>query len=863
MDWVNAALLLVAVPLAAWLWWVQRRSVHPMPTFRRRLLLATRTAAVLLVLLSLANPAFERSTGRRAVVMVLDQSASQGVSGVEAGLEIAGELLAAQEDDVVVGFVAAGGTPAVLRSPSASRAPIPAESAEDDGWGADTDLAAAVRLACGLFPPGHERRLVLLSDGMQTRGRLTDAARAAAAAGVTIDAFPVAGEVRPDVRVVQLRPSRTRSHEGATIELKALLQTSAACTAQVRLFENGIEVAARQAELTAAEDASLAFERTPAEAGLHRYRLLVETAAPDVIPENNEALAFVDVRGKPLFLYVEGEPGEAHYLADSMAREGLRLHVRPPEAIPQDIQALAGYDGLILSDVPAHKLSGTQMELIHDYVEQLGGGFIMVGGSKSFGVGGYYRTPIEDVLPVKMKSPDTEEQHATALALVIDRSGSMSGQKIQLCRSAAIATVELLSRKDYIGVVAFDSRAHWVVSLRRVDSPSAISRQIATINAGGGTNVYPGMFTAYNAMLQTKAKVKHMIVLSDGHTAGSDYLALAGRIKSAGITVSTVAVGAGADAGLLQGIAAAGGGEYYHTFDPASIPRIFTQDTMAHSGKLLREDPFKPVQAERHAMLKGWDAAAAPPLMGYVRTRPKATAQIPLVTDLNDPLLAHWRFGLGKVTAFTSDCKSRWASLWLAGWQEGYSQFWGQLLREAARLPQGQLMDLHIEERGRGLDLCVDLLEDAAHFRNEADVEADVYLVPQHSLGSSMRHLANLQLEQSGPGRYTTTFTPDEPGIYLVRARSGANMVSAGAVHNLSGESAAGKVNHKLLETACGLTGGRVLDSKTRELSRSRPQTAALVELDRLILKLFVLLFLLDVIIRRWDHLRPRRPNSG
>ena len=302
--------------------------------------------------------------------------------------------------------------------------------------------------------------------------------------------------------------------------------------------------------------------------------------------------------------------------------------MRAPGAFPRTLQELAGYDGVVVSDVPAHQFSDESMSLIRDYVEQLGGGFVMVGGQNSFGVGGYYRTPIEDVLPVRMKAPDREERYATALALVIDRSGSMGGQKIELCKSAAISTVELLAKKDYITVVSFDSSARLIVPITKASSRATITSQISALNSGGGTNIMPGMTAAQQELGKVKAKVKHMIVLTDGHSGGGGYQQLAATLRGSGVTVSTVAVGQGAAGQLLQTIAAAGGGKFYQTADPTSIPKIFTQDAMVHMGKLIREESFLPKQVERHPMLKGIAATEAPALLGYVTTNRKATAQI-------------------------------------------------------------------------------------------------------------------------------------------------------------------------------------------------------------------------------------------
>ncbi len=852
MDWANPWVLALALPVAAFIWWAGQRSFHPMSPRRRRVLLIVRSACVALALLALAGPALRRSTSDRAAIFVMDHSRSQGAAGMRAAYERANELAAGLPGGTHVGFVSAGESTVVRAMPSRSRDRAEPDEALIETGGAQTDLASAVALARGLFPPGAARRLVLVTDGVETRGDLESAAREAAVSGIVIDAVPVAGAPRPDARVVKLVASRSRLHEGASVTLTAEVESSLAGSGRIRLFENGIEVESRELTLAVGKRKGVSFRCTPTDRNLYTYLVRVEGFEGDAIPENDSALALVDVRGRPTALYVEGEPGEAAYLVDAMEREGISLHVRPPEAIPETLQELAGYDAVIISDVPAPKITARAMSLLRDYVELLGGGFLMIGGENSFGVGGYYRTPIEDVLPVKMKSPDVEERASVALALVLDRSGSMSGQKIEICKSAAVATAELLTPKDYLGVVAFDSSPTWIVPMTRLTSRARVAGQIATISSGGGTCIYPAMATARQALSSVNAKVKHMIVLTDGRTSGAGYETLSAQLRSEGVTVSTVGVGASAASQLLQAMAAAGGGQFYFTSDPTTIPRIFTQDTMVHMGRLIREEPFVPRQVERHPMLKGWKAAGAPSLLGYVKTTRKATAQVPLVTDIGDPLLAHWRFGLGKVTAFTSDCKSRWSALWITGW-EGYSQFWAQVIRETAREPQGSRMDIRLEEAGGRASIAVDVLEDAANYANDVEVASDVFFVPASSIGSAMKRVSGSVLEQEGPGRYRGEFLPERPGVYLVRARAGAEMVSAGLVHNISAEAAAGRVNAPLLAKVASLTGGKVL-GPSDPLPPAGRGRARYVELAPLLLRLFIIAFLADLAIRRWEN---------
>lgn len=856
LDWEHPWLLLLALPALAWLLWADAESSQPMENWRKRALLMTRALLVLVVIVALASPARVETSSEPAAVLVIDDSRSMGEAGAAAARQAAETLRQQWPRQVQVGAVTAGATPQLIAPPT------PGEAAwswpDPPALGAQTNLSAAVSLAEGLFPAGVSRHVVVISDGEENRGQLLETARRAAAAGLRLHTVAVAGEARPDARISSLGASQTRVTEGASVELTVTIESSLSGPAQVKLFENGLLAAEQSVTLAPGEALTTTFARTLDEAGARTFRAVLEGAEGDTLPENNEALVLIDVRGRPLLLYVEGEAEEAHYLTTAMEPMGLRLHVRTPQTMPQTLRELNAYDAIILSDVPAHQLSETWMAALRDYVGQLGGGLVMIGGRQSFGVGGYYRTPVEELLPVKLQAPDQEEQQSSALALVMDRSGSMAGQKIEFVKSAAIATAELLTAKDYLGVYAFDSTVHTVVPMTKVPASGggSFANAIRTLGAGGGTNIQPGMTKARDDLVGVQAKLKHMIVLTDGQTEGSGYEALAASIRNQGITISTVAIGQGAYQTLLSSIAAAGGGQAYQTLDPASITRIFTQDTMIHTGRLIREEAFTPQRVERHPMLKDWDDFQPPPLLGYVKTNRKATSQIPLVTDLGDPLLAHWRYGLGKATAFTSDCKSRWSAAWIGGWP-GYSRFWAQVLRETARPPQGHQMDLNLTHEGDVTVAEVQLLEDAGTFKNNAQVEAEVFFAPSSSVGSAMQSLGVFPMRQTGPGRYRTHFRPDEPGVYLVRARSGAQMVSAGEVHNPSAEAATGRVNEALLQEAAALTGGTFVPlGATPSLSLEAKAVANYVELWPWLLTLFLPLCVLDLLLRRWEHVR-------
>jgi len=851
MDWQYPHLLFLLLPATAVLGWIASRSRHPMSPGRRRAWLAVRAAMAALAILALASPAWVERTTRQSVVFVLDHSASLGEGG-RSRVDAAAEAIRRQlPGNTRVGAVSVARRATVLLAPEGNR-PIPEDASPSETAG--TNLARGLGLAAALFPSGAARHVVLLSDGEETEGSVEAAAREAAIQGIRIHVLPMAGDPRPDVRLVRLTPSQPSVSEGATVELEAVVQSSLEGRGLLRLFENGIEVDRRDLDLSVGQGLTVSFSRSPERRNIYHYRATLEGfGSRDSLLENNEAEAVVDVRGEPLFLFVEREPAEAKFLVQAMAREGLRLDVRAPSGIPTEAQEIAGYDAILFSDVPAHDVGEARMTAIRTYVEQLGGGFIMIGGPRSFGMGGYQRTPVEEMLPVKLRGADQEERQSSALALVIDRSGSMAGEKLEISKAAAIATADLLEDQDYLGVYAFDSGAHPVLPMTQVGPAGDLGNRISLLSSGGGTNLHPALSLARQELNAVNAKIKHMIVLTDGQTTGQGYTTLATECQAEGITISTVAIGSGAHISLLQAIAAAGGGKSYVTMDPSAITRIFTQDTLTHTGRLLREDPFRPRMAEAHPMLRDWPVASAPPLLGYIRTRPKPIAQIPLLTESGDPLLAHWHFGAGKVTAFTSDCKSRWAALWLDGW-DGFTRFWSQVLRHTARPPQSRNMDLRLMTTGETVTLTVDLLEDAGTRRNNAEVEAEIHFVPAQSLGAALRPFAKPVFEQRGSGLYEASFRPDQPGAYLVRAMAGNDQVSAGHIHRPLAEIATGQADEERLRRVADLTGGRFLASAGDGLPWDGAGVGRHVELWPHLLTAFVFLCVADVLIRRWEN---------
>ncbi len=854
MDWESPLWLLAAPPALLFLLWAEQGSAHPMGPGRRRVLLLLRGLTVLLALLALAGPARVRRGEGKALGLVLDASQSLGREGLQAVLDEARRLRGELGAEGAPFAVLAGGEPRALDPAALTNAAEMEKltTAWQEQHGARTDYAAALELAETLFPPGVGREIVLIGDGFETHGDALAQARRLAARGGRTHVLGVAGPPIPDVRVLSLTPNRARIQEGATVELATRVEATTDATALLKLYENGIEVERRAVELKAGAAKEERFQRSPEHRDIFSYRIVVESGAEDSLPGNNEALAVVDVRGRMRLLYLDTDTVEGQYLPQAMRKEGMELDWRQPANIPSRVDELAGYDAVVLAEVTAAQLGEPAMAALREYVDKLGGGLVMLGGPSSFGVGGYFKTPLEEVLPVRLRAPDEEEKQSAAVALVLDRSGSMAGEKLEMAKSAAIATAEVLSRNDHLGVYAFDSEVKVIAPMTRLTSVTTVAGQIGALTTGGGTNLEPAFQAAREALRRVKTRVKHMIIMTDGQTAGSGYETVAAACRAEGMTISAVALGEGAHAGLLQAIAAAGGGQSYTTLTPEGITRIFTQDTLMHTGRMLREEPFEARVAERHPMLAGLEPLDAPPLLGYVKTVRRVSAQTPLVTDTGDPLLAHWRFGLGKATAFTSDAKSRWGSLWVSRWA-GYSTFWSQVLRETARPPQGGKMDLSVVMRDGEARLTVDLLEDGGTRKNDARVEAEVFRLGLAAAGGALQKISRVRLNPAGPGLYEGKFQPDEPGIYLVRAQAGSETASAGVAYQKTTEAGLGRVNEPALRELARATGGSWLErGQTPTLQAAGGQVHE--ELWPLLAGLALLLAFGDLLARRWEQ---------
>jgi uncharacterized membrane protein len=493
------------------------------------------------------------------------------------------------------------------------------------------------------------------------------------------------------------------------------------------------------------------------------------------------------------------------------------------------------------------------MEGIRDYVREQGGGLIMLGGEESFGLGGYYRTPIEEALPVTMEVKQKVEIPSLAVVLSIDRSGSMAmttddkATKLDIAKEASHLVVDLLDDRNEVGVMSWDTEFVWDSPIRPAREKQAIHHAIATIKAGGGTDGYPGLKEAYQILYDRPALLKHVIFLSDGQMTRGDFAGLVRRMTKDKITVSTVAIGKDADVQLMVDIAKWGRGRFYYTDEGATVPRIFTLETQLASKASLVEQPFKAsVASPGHEAIQEIDWKEAPPLGGYVATTLKGNAEMVLMTHQEDPLLATWRYGLGRSVAFTSDAKGKWGVLWLR-WG-GFNKFWSQVTRWTLRT--GSRSDTvatvsRVDDTG---EVVVDAIDSKGEFINFLDSQVGVV--------SPAKQRAVVELEQIGPGRYRGRFPASQEGVYLVgmAQRKGDQMVGsqlAGLVVPYAQEFRDLGVDETFLREISELTGGGPVGQPRDVFLQSRRKSRLTLDLWPWLLGAAAILLVPDIALRR------------
>jgi len=829
------------------------------------------SATVLLLASCVVGLEIGRPLDRLTVIVAIDRSRSiELVPGADE--TIARELAAARrnmrEDDglgvVVFGARAVTEQPVVRRDRAllSQQAVVPRDG---------TDLDAAIRRALSEVPADSAARVVLISDGVATRGETMAGAAIALAAEVPVDVLALEQGRVEDVRIVSVR-GPIRGDAGESIDLRVVTHAPRETEVELRVKRDGELVRRGNVTISSGESVLRIREKLP-DSGLHRYDVEITAldSSVDYSADDNAGATFVRVRGKPKVLILEGDVGQAAFIKSALEDAELSVDEAGAVGVPADLGAFALYDLVILSDIPAHALSRPQLAALSSYVKEFGGGLLLMGGDRSMGPGGYGKTPVEEVSPVSFDLKQDQRRASLAQVIAIDISGSMSVQvagstKLALANEAAARAAELLGAGDMLGVEHVDTVVHWSVPLALVADKAAIEQAIRSVGVGGGGIMIPiTLEEGYAALRKENVNVKHLLLFSDGDDADDIQLGkpLTLAAKADGITTSVVALGAGKDVTDLEEMSKLGGGRFYLVEDATRLPAIFAQETILAARSAISEEPFRVLAGSLGEAARGIDFAAAPELGGYVVTLPKPRASVHLSGPEDDPILATWSVGIGRAGVFTSDLKGRWGAEWTT-WP-GAARLLAQTARDLSRRGEDERVRLSADANGSSLSIRTTITGENGSAQSFRRLRASV-----GGPGGSSREVS---LEATGPGVYSAALPLDRPGTYVVSLRdelTGELVATTGAVLSSGEELRPTGSDHKALARLASFTGGRVRTTIADVFADRTSRRFAYKDAEQPLLFSSAFALLLIVMTRKlgvpesWlERLRQRRPRPA
>ena len=815
-------LIALFLPIA-WVAWDWRHT-----TGKPRLIL--KALAVACVFIALAEPRVNFEKTKVAVAVLADTSASV----TPADLQRSSALVSQIEKD--------RGTNVTHIIPFARDPRQPDASDRKDGkWnlqhtagdaGRATSLERAVSEAVASLPAGLIRRVVLISDGNENSGSITRATWQAQELGIPIDTFALAGRAQPKLRIDSASvPGQVFSGEKFPVDLT--IESPGHTSTNIEITAEGKSLGRYPVEL---------------EAGANHVRVrasLNTTGATDLAgkvdaPGLGEARfeQAVTVRRARALLMTQDPAGTESHLTRVLEANQFDYD-RTGAELPRD---LSGYQLLIFNNINMEAIPSADQVRIENF-EKEGGGLLWIAGERNVYVDkkGAPETPLDRAFPAKLAPPRTPE--GTCVILIIDKSSSMEGKKMDLARAASIGVVQNLRPIDMVGVLIFDNSFQWAVPIRKAEDRSLISRLISGITPDGGTQIAPALAEAYSRVRTVNAVYKHIVLLTDGISEEGDSLTLSKEAAANNVTISTVGLGQDVNRAYLEKVAEYANGKSYFLNDPNGLEQILLKDVQEHTGTTAVEKPLKPAITNQADLLKDVGIDTAPVLLGYVRFQTKAGVDQLLGID-RDPLYVSWQNGLGRAAVFASDAKSRWAANWVT-WP-GFDKLWSNITRDL--LPHAPP-----SEAVAGYDAASGTI--TVNYRLGKNVGEPAALPDIYVFGPNGFRLP-IKVSKVSSGNYRGEVTVGErQGLFRIRPLMETRVFPEVGIYRAESELTDYGSNEFLLKSIASSTGGRFNPPVGRIFDSAGRSIDSTMDLWPGLLGIAILLNLAELVLRKWKGL--------
>ncbi|MDN7241407.1 VWA domain-containing protein [Planococcus sp. N028] len=803
----------------------------PKSSLLYRIVFGLRIAAVALLIFALAAPSLYFADEQEQVIFLMDRSAS--LEGMEAEMSKAIDLaIAGKEDHQVAGVYTFAEDFQTLLPLSKDQQPVPIDLAINQNR--HTNIEQALELAANSGNTDLATRIVLLTDGNETKGSAIESLERLQSSRLQVDVLQIEQKATSDAAISRFEtPASAFLGEAQTFSLE--IEADADTAAKLIFSVNDRDFDEKEIQLVSGKNA-FSYSYPAEQEGLVKYEARIEVAE-DAFLENNELASITDVGGTPEVLVVSGDV--ASPIPAVLDKERINVSEMAAPKLPQNLSSFLQYDAIIFDNVSGTEIGEQQMDVIEQAVKQFGVGFMMVGGDQSYGLGGYFKTPIERLLPVEMEVKGKHELPSLGLVIVMDRSGSMMGAKMELAKEAAARSVELLRKDDTVGVIAFDDQPWQIVPTEKLEDPKEAAEKILSVTPGGGTEIYKSLEEAYAQLEDLDLQRKHIILLTDGQSATSnDYDSLIEDGLENKVTLSTVSIGQDADKNLLEELAETGNGRFYDVTDATTIPAILSRETVMMSRTYIVDKPFYPIVYDSN-----WNALFAdgvPEMNTYIATTAKGAASVALESAEEDPVLATWYYGLGKTIAYTSG-----SGAWSGGFQswKNWPAFWNRNVSQL--LPSFEEVPFSVTKKAQGVYSVEDPSQSSAIL--------DIAVVDEE--GKELP----VQSQPTAPGKVDVMLDADPGLVFFSISNENGAAYRTGLAIPYGDEYRTDKPNSAMLTTLAERTGGKVVESLNEAFRNIPYESGTKQPIQQSLLLAAMILFFIDITLRRFGLKLPKR----
>lgn len=849
----NSPIVLLLIPLVIFLIIYFKDRLSGMEKDRKRLIIICRLLIFVLLILALSGLNIKTYVDTVTTIFAVDLSESTKDNHDEYRSFIESSLEYSTERDKV-GIVAFGKESEI--ESAVGNAINDVEFLTDPG-NQFTNIEKALEISQAVLPQDTMKRVVLLTDGEENIGDSLKKGNILKYNDIQLKVFKTEREETEEVQLKSLFIPKIL-YENQSFDIVANIYSNVKTKGILTLYQ-GRQVIGEEEVILEEGDNRFIFKDKAIESGFKPYKAMISPER-DTIVQNNSYVSFTEIRGVPRILLVDGEENGGRELEKILTSSDIMVEYVKDVGVPTTLTELLKYKTIIMCDVSLENIDKKFIESLKSYVKDYGGGLVVTGGENSYALGGYYKTPLEEILPVEMEMKIKGEVPNLGIVLVIDKSGSMSGDqygvnKIEIAKEAAIRTLNALKLKDKIGVIAFDDAVQWVVELKQAENKEEIINDIGTIRAGGGTSILPALEEAYFALKDADTKMKHVILLTDGHAEQSGYDELIKNMRKSGITISTIAVGQDADKFLLENIAKNGKGRFYSVAQFSNIPEIFTKETFLASKVYINNRLFNPRLGTYNEIIEPF-MGGIPSLKGYIGTTAKDRANVVLWSDKDDPILALWQYGLGKSVAWTSDVNGKWSSEYLNS-EEGI-RFLINMVEWTFPVIDNNNLLVETTVTGDTGEIFVENQD----FNQEYITKATII--------SPQLDTEEVKLHPTKPGKYSGSFQIKEEGVYIAKVTQydGDEIVSTatgGLAVNYSKEFDITSLQNRL-DTLVNLTEGKFITKPEEVFTYDLKNIKGSKDMTKVLLIIALILFIIDIALRRlnirFGKLKPVREKT-